>query len=200
MAQWPFRKMEAQQQLYERYIGSIQRVFSVDFGGSIGGYIRVTKVAVSPEGQILVTGQRVHDCTQHSISCCKSGHLGIVNSIFKEYREELLAALKTTDASGLENPLGRLQESLLLLAPSQKQQQAPATILDNILMHRGTWPGAFAATSEAAATRHVCCLGLEPQARKAAAPARPGCRSGGGRGWGGGYSPARSAHSPALCL
>tara|TARA_B100000780_G_C20914249_1_gene364075 strand:- start:119 stop:322 length:204 start_codon:yes stop_codon:yes gene_type:complete len=61
------------QLLYQRYIGSVQRVYSVENGGSVGGYIRITEVSVSSDGGLVLTGQRVHDGMQHAVSCCQGG-------------------------------------------------------------------------------------------------------------------------------
>ena len=147
--------------LYQRYIGSIQRLFSVEDGGSdskhtitVGGYVRITAVSVSSDdGGLVITGRRVHDGMQHAVSCCH-GCLkeALVETVFKEYSEELLRAL-TTDTATLTDvkpllaePLSELKRSLLLQAQLG---------LDDMQMHGGTRPGTLAAKAEAAASRHV---------------------------------------------
>ena len=141
------------QLLYERYIGSVQRVFSLENGGSVGGYVRIAEVSVSSDGGLLLTGQRVHDGTQHAVSCCQGSSKGaLVETVFKEYSEELLRALTDTatltdvNSPLLAVPLSELKRSLLLQAQLG---------LDGMQMHGGTRPGTLAAEAEAAAWRHV---------------------------------------------
>ena len=145
--------------LYQRYIGSIQRLYSVEDGGSdskltIGGYVRITAVSVSSDdGGLVITGRRVHDGMQHAVSCCHGCSKGaLVETVFKEYSEELLRALATDTATPtdvkplLAEPLSELKGSLLLQAQLG---------LDGMQMHGGTRPGTLAAKAEAAASRHV---------------------------------------------
>ena len=127
------------QLLYERYIGSVQRVFSLENGGSVGGYVRIAEVSVSSDGGLLLTGQRVHDGTQHAVSCCQGSSKGaLVETVFKEYSEELLRALTDTatltdvNSPLLAVPLSELKRSLLLQAQLG---------LDGMQMHGGTRPG-----------------------------------------------------------
>lgn len=141
------------QLLYQRYIGSVQRVYSVENGGSVGGYIRITEVSVSSDGGLVLTGQRVHDGMQHAVSCCQGGSKeALVETVFKEYSEELLRALTDTDTLTDVNspllavPLSELKRSLLLQAQLG---------LDGMQMHGGTRPGTLAAKAEAAVSRHV---------------------------------------------
>ena len=147
--------------LYQRYIGSIQRLYSVEDGGSdnkraitIGGYVRITAVSVSSDdGGLVITGRRVHDGMQHAVSCCHGcSKEALVETVFKEYSEELLRALATDTATLtdvkplLAEPLSELKRSLLLQAQLG---------LDGMQMHGGTRPGTLAAKAEAAASRHV---------------------------------------------
>jgi len=142
------------QLLYQRYIGSVQRVFSVENGGSVGGYIRITGVSDATEtGGIVLTGNRVHDGMQHAVSCCQGGSKeALVETVFKEYSEELMRALTDTatltdvNSPLLAVPLSELKRSLLLQAQLG---------LDGMQMHSGTRPGTLAAKAEAAASRHV---------------------------------------------
>ena len=160
------------QLLYQRYIGSVQRVYSIDDGGSVGGYIRITEVSVSGDGALVLTGQRVHDGMQHAVSCCRGNPKALVESVFKEYSEELLRAALTDTAtltdvsSSLTVPLSKLKHSLLLQAQLG---------LDGMQMHAGTRLGTLAAKVESAASRHVPhevmgCYRTRPRALQAPQP------------------------------